>query len=151
MNPERLMKTLAILERLYTRLAQTAQRKRDALVAFSLPEVERSVERENELIARVRRVDRLRAAETGDATLGTLADRLGENGQPLHEMRARLLGLATGLSRLNRLNAQLCRQGLEHVQGFLELITKGSPEQNVYGKRGNAREFAARSLLNQSA
>ncbi len=158
MNYQRLLKTMAILERLYQRLHETSQRKRDALVGFELPEVDRAVERENELIARIRRVHQLREAEMAalspdaNATLSTLAEQAGDSpeGEALTEVRTRMIGLAAELARINRLNAQLCKQGLEHVHGFLELITRGSSEQNTYGRKGYAKPFASRALVNQS-
>jgi flagellar biosynthesis/type III secretory pathway chaperone len=158
MSYQRLLKTMTILERLYTQLHEVSQHKRDALVGFQLPEVDRAVERENELIARIRRVHELRETEMkaiapgANLTLGMLAEQAGDSpdGEALTQVRTRMIGVATELARTNRLNAQLCKQGLEHVHGFLELITRGSSEQNTYGNKGYAKPFASRALVNQS-
>jgi len=155
MNHDRLLKTLRLLERLYSRLNLVAQAKRSALIEFAVHDIERIIEQEGELIARIARVEKVREEElaqwlptTDNPTLGDLIAQ--DPSDELIELRDRLRVLACELARVNRLNSELCAQGLEHLQGFIDVITRGNVESSTYGRSGSAKRYSPRPLVNRS-
>jgi flagellar biosynthesis/type III secretory pathway chaperone len=155
MSTERILKTLRVLERLYARLTRVAADKRTALIEFNVPAMTGIVEREEELIIRLRRVEQVREDELAQwlptVDSPTLTDLLQQfPDAELEAIRDRLRVLACELARVNRLNAELCRQGLDHLEGFIDLITRGSAESSTYGRNGGARRYSPQALLNRS-
>ncbi|MCC6465209.1 MAG: flagellar protein FlgN [Planctomycetes bacterium] len=153
-------RTLQALVRLYELLLACCEKKRDALVAYDTAAVARCAEEEEAVISRIRQADDLRREQIAlllpgekQPTVTRLTESLGEQppGPALAGLREHLRKLGMEVARVNRLNTQLCGQALAHLNGFLHTLAAGSPEQGTYDRRGVARTFAARPLVNQSA
>ena len=155
-----LLSALEACERLYTRLLQSCERKRDALVAYRPAKVEEITMEEGALLAAISRCDVQRAlllrALLPDAehpTLTALIEKCEDDAvcATLAGIREHLRTLAMQVGRVNRLNSQLCGQALSHLNGFLEAIAGAGKEQGTYNKDGDARGFTGRALVDQSA
>ncbi|MCC6573965.1 MAG: flagellar protein FlgN [Planctomycetes bacterium] len=157
---EQLIAALQTLAALYEKLIALEGEKRDALVAYKPARVEQLTADEEILIAKLgevsaRRTQLLDALLPGSKqpTLTLLIERKPECAAQVAPLREHLRQLGSELARLNRLNTQLCGHALSHVTGHLQTIAQSGicAEQGTYNRRGAARAFAARALLNRNA
>ncbi len=156
---------IAVLELLagqYEKLLALEGEKREALVAYKPQrvealnaDVETAVARLAELSTRRNELMQALLPTAKQPTLTLLIERKPD--QPatlkLAALREQLRRLGSELARVNRLNAQLCGHALSHVTGHLQAITQNgmTAEQGTYNRRGAARAFVGRALLNQNA
>jgi len=153
-----LEESLAEEIRLERALLEVGTRKRDALVALDLREVEQATSQEHNLLValggsaerRMRRTAdaaRLLGLAEAEASVTRVAQRAGE---PWCE---RLLAEAGDLkrtlrdvSRVNAANSQLARQSIGHVQRFF-LVLSGQKDEITYTRRGTGQRPEIRKIM----
>lgn len=144
--------------RLERELLEVGTRKRDALVALDLREVEQATSREHNLLValggsaerRMRRTAdaaRLLGLAEAEASVTRVAQRSGEpwSGRLLAQA-AELRSALRGVSRVNATNRQLAEQSIGHVQRFF-LVLSGQTDEVTYTRLGTGRRPEIRKIM----
>lgn len=145
---------------LYQQLLKEAEDKRECIIHGKLPQMEQILEREKQLLAVVEGLEQERLPlveqirkEHGVTEepfkLQNLVDRLGEMAAPLAATRKFLKEVLDKLRYRNRLNDELLRASIEHVNSFLRLLHQGINNHATYDRKG--RNSGNRSLFDRTA
>lgn len=159
-----LIEILEAQRNVYEDLLGVTEAKRDAMVDVDIPMLEQVLEREDGVVARLNELETVRVesleklkgrwgvpAETeldvtgiiGRTSPGPLSERLVA-------LKEQLRSLAERCRQINEMNRQLADQSLSHIHQFLSLLV-GEPSSETYSRRGCAREFKGRLMVDRKA
>lgn len=155
----RFRRTLEVLVKLYEALEMLCNAKREALIAHDITRIQQLTEEEQDLLARIQKVDIVRAGilqtlltRQDNPTLTMLIEATEDESETaeLIGIREHLRKLGMEVARINRLNTQLCGQALKHLNGFVSALATGNTTQGTYDKSGTARAFTGGAMISQS-
>ncbi len=143
-------------------LLKAMERKKTAMVAGRLDEIEEIVEAEKLAIEAIGESDRKRVPLTDEVgaaygfaparrmRLLDIVQRVGErHREAILDVRDELRDLAEVINRLNQLNRTLVLHSLEHVHIFLSLLRGADPEAKIYTKAGGGESSKGSILLDR--
>lgn len=162
---EALCRCLDQLLSVQTELCSSGEAKRDALVHLRAADVERTTATEHALLESVAGIDLQRSVLTAQLArhhrlepqglrLGALLKHAPEPyASRLGGLRHALQESAERLTRLNRLNAALATQSIQHTETMLRLITGGGGGTSTYTRTGGLAErpAAPRAIVDRVA
>jgi hypothetical protein len=146
---------------LHERLLDLEEQKRDAIVKNELERIETITSAEAEVLNHVRELEDRRAEEVaslchdlgcdGETNLEGIFAASDEAREVLAPVRGKLKDVLQVLSKRTRHNAELLRQGVEHVQGFFQTLADARRKPGTYQRRGGVREGGQIPLVDHRA
>jgi|GEM_PF-4449525 len=162
---EKLVRTLERLHALYLELLECSQEKSDYLVDCDVESIEAAQNHEEMVVNKIVKLEGLRdesmveaaealACDMRPITLTALVLAMGpeeEGREELTGLRDALVETSRELSAANRLNEELCRQSLMHLDVYMGLLTGRVGRQSTYDARGRTTPHSARALVQRDA
>lgn len=162
---EKLIRTLERLSGLYDELLTCSRAKSDHLVECDIESIENAQNHEEMVVGKLTQMEALRdesmleaaealACDLRPVTLTALTLAMGpeeEGREQLVELRDGLVETSRELSSINRLNEELCRQSLMHLDVYMGLLTGRVGRQSTYDARGRTTPHSARALVQRDA
>ena len=164
-NPtlDTLARCLERLEACHAELCQTAEVKREAIVKGDLPGLEGILARERQLTAEIekeeaRRQMAMRVARKGLGLPESDSSRLGDlldaacdaDRERLSGLRNRLRTVLKTLRLKDRINTELLRASLEHVEAFLRSVRDAAGAATLYNT-GGKYQSGGLSIIDRNA
>lgn len=162
-NIEKMLALLTQLLGIYRDLLNLAGQKQAALVNHNVPELEKIIAAEQQLVLRGRKTEEARQqlqAEIVDqsgnpAAEATLSQLIAiaepEQAAQLTALQQSFDDLLGRLKTQNELNAQLVQQGLSFIDYTVELLTQAGPEDATYSEHGEQDGKQVRQLFDSKA
>ncbi len=146
-----LVKVITLLGQLHGKLLEEAELKRKAIIEGDIVLMEEILTREQDLISNVEKAEDLRVKlmaflkatlkiEAEPITITALVERLPENPhiKQLDKARDVLKAVLDKLRYRSRQNEELLKASVEHVKGFLKMISEASTVNKTYSPKGQS-------------
>lgn len=154
----RLIEILKMESLLYEKLLKLSHHEQNLLITGNVAELENKVKEKEELIYKVKEIDRERQEVMEEISLKLNVNVKELNVSKLQKMvsepltsqlksaQERILNLIAQLSEVNETNTELIRNSLEYIDFTLNLLTT-HPQIPTYGKKGESGEKSNDSLF----
>ncbi len=147
---ENLGAVLRHMSALYSELLKQGEIKRDAIIGGKIDVLEEVLDKEYELLDKVKKAEQIRAALSNQAEdeLGIAQDKRpvklkflielwGEKAQGLQKAQDEIKDIINKFRYRNRQNEELLKASISHVNDFMNMIKDRAGKNKTYNKTGH--------------